>query len=116
MKQPNRGDACLGEWKSAEPRGELDRGVPSAYRPVVRPPRFFLRVWRQFWTMRVSLPAPALVVAALAIFTLFFWLRPPAAPVASPVTSGVVTRLNASGFRPLPDGEARVVPAMEVQK
>jgi hypothetical protein len=27
-----------------------------------------------------------------------------------------VTRLNASGFRPLPNGEARVVPAMEVQK
>jgi hypothetical protein len=43
-------------------------------------------------------------------------LRPSAAPVASPVTSGVVTRLNASGFRPLPNGEARVVPAMEVQK
>jgi hypothetical protein len=116
MREPESLEALLREWKSPEPPGELDRRVISAYRSSVRPPRFSLRVWRQFWTMRVSLPAPALVVAALAILTLFFWLRPSAVPVASPVTSGVVTRLNASGFRPLPDGEARVVPAMEVQK
>ena len=116
MREPDSLDALLHEWKSPEPPRELDQRVTSAYRSAVRPPRFSLRVWRQFWTMRVSLPAPALVVAALAIFTLFFWLRPSAAPVASPVTSGVVTRLNASGFRPLLNGEARVVPAMEVQK
>jgi hypothetical protein len=86
--------------------------VISAYRSAVRPPR----VWRRFWTMRVSPPAPALVAAALAILTLFFWLRPSAAPAPSPEASGVVTRLNASGFQPLPNGQARIVPAMEVQR
>jgi len=116
MREPDSLDALLREWKSPEPSGELDQRVTSAYRSAVRPQRFSLRLWRHFWTMRVSLPAPVLVVAALAVLILLFWLRPSAAPVASPVTSGVVTRLNASGFRPLPNGEARVVPAMEVQK
>lgn len=116
MREPDSLDALLREWKSPEPPGELDRRVTSAYRSAVRPPRFSPRGWRQFWTMRVSVPAPALLAAALAIVALFFWLRPSAAPAASPETSGVVTRLNASGFQPLPNGEARVIPAMEVQK
>ena len=116
MIEPDSLDALLREWKSPEPTAELDQRVTSAYRSAVGPPRFSLRVWRQFWTMRVSLPAPAIVVAALAVFALFFWSRPSAAPAVSPETSGVVTRLNARGFQPLPNGEARVVPAMEVQK
>ncbi len=116
MREPDSLDALLREWKSPEPTAELDQRVASAYRSAVRPPRFSPRGWRQFWTMRVSVPAPALLAAALAIVALFFWLRPSAAPAASPETSGVVTRLNASGFQPLPNGEARVIPAMEVQK
>ena len=116
MREPDSLDALLREWKSPEPTAELDQRVISAYRSAVRPPRFPARVWRQFWTLQVSVPAPALVAAALAIFTLFFWLRSLADPAASPETSGVVTRLNASGFQPLPDGEARVVPSMEVRK
>ena len=116
MREPDSLDALLREWKSPEPTAELDQRVTSAYRSAVRPPRFSPRGWRQFWTMRVSVPAPALLAAALAIVALFFWLRPSAAPAASPETSGVVTRLNASGFQPLPNGEARVIPAMEVQK
>ena len=115
MREPDSIDALLREWKSPEPTAELDQRVTSAYRSAVRPSRFSPRGWRQFWTMRVTVPAPALVAAALAIFTLFFWLRPSAAPSASP-EAGVVTRLNASGFQPLPNGEARVVPAVEVQK
>jgi hypothetical protein len=116
MREPDSLDALLREWKSPEPTAELDQRVTSAYRSAVRSPRFSPRFWRQFLTMRVSVPAPALVAATLAIITLFFWMRPSATPAASPETSGVVTRLNASGFQPLPDGQARVVPAMEVQK
>jgi hypothetical protein len=116
MKESDSLDALLRDWKSPEPTADLDQRVISAYRSAVRPSRFSLRVWRQFWTMRVTVPAPALVAAALAIFALFFWLRPSAAPVAPPETSGVVTRLNVNGFQPLPNGEARIVPALEVQK
>jgi len=116
MREPDSLDALLREWKSPEPTAELDQRVTSAYLSAVRPSRFSPRVLRLFWTMRVSVPAPALVAAVFAILTLFFWLRPSAAPAASPATSGVVTQLNASGFQPLPNGEARVIPAMEVQK
>jgi hypothetical protein len=116
MREPDSLDALLREWKSPEPTVELDQRVTSAYRSAVRAPRFSAPVWRQFWTMRLSVPVPALVAAALAIFSLFFWLRPSAAPAAAPNTSRVVTRLNASGFQPLPNGEARVVPAIGIQK
>jgi hypothetical protein len=107
-------DALLREeWKSPEPSAELDQRVTSAYRSAVRRPA----AWKQFWRMRVSIPAPALLLAAAAIVALVVWLRPKAAPVASPgEPSGVVTQLNASGFQPLPNGEARIVPATEVLK
>jgi hypothetical protein len=116
VREPDSLDVLLRGWKSPEPTAELDQRVISSYRSAVRPPRFSPPVWRQFWAMRVSVPAPALVAAALALFALFFWLRPSAAPAASPQTSGVVTRLNVNGFQPLPDGKARIVPALEVQK
>jgi hypothetical protein len=116
MTEPDSLDALLREWKSPEPAAELDQRVTSAYRSAVRPPRFSPGIWRQFWTMRVSVPAPVLAAATLMIFTLFLWFRPSAVPAVSPDTSGVVTRLNASGFQPLPNGHARVIPAMEIQK
>jgi len=112
MREPDSLDALLRDWKSPEPTAELDQRVRSAYRSTVRPPRF----WQQFWTMRVSVPAPALLAAAFAILALFFWLKSAAAPAYSPEISGAVTRLNADGFQPLANGEARLVPAMEVQK
>jgi hypothetical protein len=87
---------------------ESDGGVPVPVRP--------LGSFRRFWTLRVSVPAPALLAAAAAILALFFWLRPAPVTPASPEASGVVTHLNATGFQPLPNGEARIVPAMEVQK
>jgi hypothetical protein len=124
MKEPDSLDAVLRECKLPEPTAEMDQRVMAAYRSAIGPlqasrrtsPQTSLRGWRQFWTMRVSVPAPALVAAALAILVLFFWLRPPAAPARSPETSGVVTRLNVSGFQPLPNGLARVVPVMQVKK
>lgn len=116
MKEPDSLDALLRESKAPEPTAELDRRVMSAYRSAVSPPRVSPRVWRRFWTMRVSIPAPVLMAAALAIVALFFLMRPTAVPAESPETFGAVTRLNVSGFQPLANGEARVVPAMEVQK
>jgi hypothetical protein len=116
MREPDSLDALLREWKSPEPTAELDQRVRSAYRSAVRRPRSSPGAWRHFWTMRVSVPAPILLLAALVIFALFSWLKPTAAPAASPETSGVVTRLNANGFQPLPNGHARVIPAMEIQK
>lgn len=116
MREPDLLDVLLRKWKLPEPTAEFDQRVTSAYRSAVRPERSSVPAWRQFWTTRVSVPAPALVLAALSIFILFFWWRPPAAPVTPPETPGAVTRLNVSGFQPLPNGEARVVPAMEVKK
>jgi hypothetical protein len=104
-------DLLRGEWKSPEPSAELDSRVTSAYRSAVRRPA----AWKQFWKMRVSVPAPALLVAAVAIVALVAWLRPVSVP-APAETSGVVTQLNASGFQPLPNGEARVIPAVEIKK
>jgi hypothetical protein len=115
MREPDSLDALLREWKSPEPTAELDQRVTSAYRSAARRAQFSPRVWRQFWTMRVSVPVPALAAAGLVIFTLFLWLRP-AAPAVSPGASRVVTRLNASGFQPLPNGRAQIIPAMEIQK
>ena len=116
MKETDLLDALLREWKLSEPTVGLDQRVIAAYRSAVRRDRVSARVWRRFWTTRVSIPAPALVAAALAIFALFLWLLPSAAPAMWRDTPGAVTRLNASGFQPLPNGDARVVPAMEVQR
>jgi hypothetical protein len=119
MKEPDSLDDLLHEWKLPEPTPGLDRRVISEYRSAVRPAGIFPQGWRQFWTMRVSVPAPALVVVAIAAVALFIWLRPAAAPAASTPareTPGAVTQLSANGFQPLPNGEARVIPAAEISK
>lgn len=116
MKESDPLDTLLRECKLPEPTAELDQRVVSAYRSAVRPPRVSPRAWRQFWTMRVSVPVPALVAVALAIFAVVFWLWPAAATTHSPETPGIVTRLNVSGFQPLPNGVARIVPVMEIHK
>jgi hypothetical protein len=116
MKEPDSLDALLHEWKIAEPNEELDQRVIAAYQSNKHPGRAPSRLWRWFWTTRVSIPAPALVAAAIAVFALVLWLRPLAAPTPPPQAPGVVTRLNVTGFQPLPNGDAKVVPAMEVQR
>jgi hypothetical protein len=105
-------DSVLREWQAPEPSAELDREMLAAYRSAIARPVPF---WQRFWSTRISVPAPALVVAAIAIIALVLWLRPAAQP-SLPDPSGVVTQLNATGFQPLPNGEARVIPAMEVHK
>jgi hypothetical protein len=112
MTEPDPLDSVLREWQAPDPPAGLDREVLVAYRSAVPRPAPF---WHRFWTRRISLPAPALLAAAIVILGLFIWLRPLAQP-SSPDPSGVVTQLNATGFQPLPNGDARVIPAMEVQK
>ncbi len=112
MKETDSLDALLREWKATEPAPELDQRVISACRTAVASRRDVSQ-WRRFWAKRISIPAPALVAAALGVIALILWLRPAAAPAQNP---GAVTRLNVTGFQPLPNGAARVVPAAEVQQ
>jgi hypothetical protein len=92
--------AVLREWKTPEPPDALDTRVRAAFRAQVTP-----SPWSRFWTARITVPVP--VLAALVLMLAVVWLvefRPPA-PVERP--PGVVTRLEATGFQPLPDGVAR---------
>jgi hypothetical protein len=116
MNEPDSLDKLLHEWKSPEPEEQMDESVLCAWRstvqPAVQPPRA-----RSFWTMRISIPAPAFLAAALAVAVLLFWLRRPDPPIlreAVPQTRGIVTQLDARGFEPLPNGEARIISAREI--
>jgi len=100
-------DALLREWKSPEPADGLDRRITSAYRSAMRP-----SVWRRFWKMRVSIPAPVLVPAALAILALFLWLRPHAGvsiQVPQPTAVQPATRVTLADFQPVQQLEPHVV-------
>ena len=106
--------ALLREWKSPEPEAKLDEKVVDAYRATVRNEQRRPTAWRRFWSAKISIPAP-LLLAAMAVAALFFWFYSTSAPRTPPDTAGVVTRLNATGFEPLPNGEARIVPVKETQ-
>jgi len=112
MNKSDSLDKLLHEWTSPEPTEEMDERVAHAWRSAFQPPRA-----RSFWTMRIGIPAPALLAAALAVFAVVFWLRrlePPAAHEAVPQTRGIVTQLDARGFEPLPNGEARIISVGEI--
>jgi hypothetical protein len=94
----------LREWKAPEPGPALDSRMLAAYRGQYRQ-----SPWRLFWTTRVSLPAPAVLAALLLLFVLMLQFRSGPAPVAPHTDRGYVTRLEATGFQPLPNGAARVV-------
>jgi hypothetical protein len=116
MKERDPLDALLREWKLPEPNGELDRRVMEAYRSTKYSGQAYARLWRQFWAMRVSIPAPVLLAVVLVVVALILWLRTSVFSAPSYEPSAVVTRLNVTGFKPLPNGVARVVPAMDVQR
>lgn len=113
MKETDSLDALLREWKLSEPGPELDRRIIAGCRTAMGSRRDAAPFWRRFWAMRISIPAPALMAAALVVVALLLWLRPAVRPVQNP---GAVTRLNITGFEPLPNGDARVVPAVEGQR
>ena len=99
----------LREWRSEEPSPEFDQRVLLAYRRSRG--AFFNRVWRA----RVSVPVPVLVLAAAAVVALVLWLQAPR-PTEQIGGPGVVTQLDSTGFRPLPNGEARVISVKELRK
>jgi len=92
----------LREWKAPEPSAALDERVRAGFR-ILRAPS----PWARFWSARVSVPVPAL--AAVGLLAAVAWLvefRP--TPPAATRQPAVVTRLEATGFQPLPDGVALV--------
>jgi hypothetical protein len=94
----------LREWQPPEPSAALDARVRTAFRAESMP-----GAWRKFWMARVSIPVP--VLAAASILVVIAWVVGfrPGTPTAVQHPPGVVTRLEATGFVPLPDGSARVV-------
>lgn len=102
----------LREWKAPEPAPGVDERMADAYRGAF-PSR--TPAWLGFWKMRISVPVPILL-AAVVVFALFLWFRSTPAP-ATPSNAGeIVTRLTATGFEPLPNGEARIVPIKETNR
>jgi len=97
--------AVLQEWKAPEPSAALDDGVRAGFR-AMQPPSACAR----FWSMRVSVPLPALAAAALMLLVAAAWLVAfrPSRSVAPARLPGVVTRLEATGFQAVPDGPALV--------
>jgi hypothetical protein len=88
----------LREWKAPEPSAALDERVRAGFRPARAP-----SIWTQFLRARVSVPVPVLAAAMLLIAVVYLVeFRP--APPAPPRQPGVVTRLEATGFQPVPDG------------
>lgn len=111
MREPDALHNLLREWQSPEPSPEFDRRVINAYREAQRPP-----IWRRFWRARISIPMPVFAIGALVAVALLLWFRWSSTPPAPAATSDLVTHLNATGFRPLPDGAARVISVTELKK
>jgi hypothetical protein len=115
--------SILHQWEAPEPTLGMDARVLAAYRSAQR-----RSLWRRIWTARVTIPAPVLaallivVLGALAIQIRSSWLAP-RQPVGSgpelvlvPRGGGYVTRLDATGFQPLPNGTARIVRAGTIRQ
>jgi hypothetical protein len=112
MKEPDFLNSVLREWEAPQPPSAMDARVRAAYREVHHP-----SLWRRIWSARVTIPVPVLA-AVLLLLAPVLWLkfraRPPAP--AEPANVGYVTRLEAAGFKPLPDGATRVIRAGEVKQ
>jgi hypothetical protein len=99
----------LREWQTPEPSAELDQRVLAGFRAASAP-----NPWTRFWSARVSIPMPVLAAAILMLAVAWLIERRPAAPVTSPPS--LVTRFDATGFQPLPEGAARVMPVEDVRQ
>jgi len=73
--------------------------------------------WKRIWTARVSVPVP--VLAALLLIAALLLAKFGAARRSTAETpsghGGYVTQLNATGFQPVPNGEARVITVKEAR-
>ena len=103
--------SVLREWQAPEPRAEIESRLRREFR--ARHPR---SPWTAFWRLRIRIPAPALAVVALVLLALFLQIRTAPAPVSPRAGGGYVTRLDATGFQPLPNGAARVVSVRGIQQ
>jgi hypothetical protein len=111
----------LREWEAPEPPARLDGRVLAAYRAASRP-----SPWRSLWHARINMPVPVLAALLLIAAAAFLVFGPQPAPVpqprmdsqlaALPQGGGCETRLDATGFQPLPNGAARVLDAKEVKQ
>ena len=101
----------LRAWEAPEPNPEMDARVRAAWR-ALHPPG-----WKRIWTARVSVPVP--VLAALLLLAAFLLVKFGATRRSTAETpsghGGYVTQLNATGFQPVPNGEARVITVKEAQ-
>lgn len=93
----------LHEWEAPEAPPAMDARIRAAWRAAYPAPARW-----NFWNARVSVPVPVLaaVMLLLLAFAVQFRSEPPA-----PSRGGLayVTRVDAEGFQPLPNGAARVV-------
>ncbi len=115
MNEPDPLDTLLREWKAPEPAPEMDRRIAEAYRATFRSNPRRAPGWRGFWSARISVPVPVLL-AAMVVIALVVWYRS-SVSTSTPSrrdAAGVVTRVEASGFQPLPNGDARIVPVKEI--
>jgi hypothetical protein len=107
-------DSLLREWKAPESPAEMDRRIKNAYRAAMD--ERTAPWWRAMWSARLSVPVPVLL-AAIVVLALLFWLRSPSSTVpANRNAVDVTTQLDATGFEPLPNGEARIIPVKETNK
>jgi hypothetical protein len=117
MNEPDPLDTLLREWKAPAPAPEMDHRITEAYRGTFRNKRHDASGWRGFWSARISVPVPVLLAAMVAI-AVFVWYRSSvsssAPSSAARDATGVVTRVDATGFQPLPNGDARIVPVKEI--
>jgi len=99
----------LREWKAPEPPAALETRLRAAYREKHRRWTWH-RSWSALWKTRISVPVPALAALVLLALAWILEVRPVPAPAAPRADRGYLTRLDDSGFQPLPNGAARVVP------
>jgi len=103
--------AVLREWEAPVPNPAMDARVRAAWR-AAHP-----RGWKRIWTARVSVPVP--VLAALLLIAAFLLVKLSTARRSTAETpsghGAYVTELNATGFQPVPNGEARVITVKEAQ-
>lgn len=100
--------SVLREWKAPEADPGMDARVRAAWR-ALHP-----GAWKRIWMARVSVPVP--VLAALLLVAGFLLVKFGVARHAAEGPSeagGYVTQVNATGFQPVPNGEARVITVKE---